>query len=557
MISNLKKLALGIMTTGGILVPLVVVASCGTAAKDVDIEVTVKTNPVITQEDLNGDNYKSLATLEKLFDGVTASNLGNFTVEKKEISDTEDVITLTAKEGYTINGKSSLDSNSFVVIPTNYVINKTTDIPTDIKPSDIANDGYKKWLVLSKLFTGTDFQEAMLGNLNIELIEVTEGQTYQIKLTPKRHFNINGGIDGITSETFTLSIINFVITNQATAPTDITLTKLQDSDYIKTLEFLNKLFDLGTITQAEIDNSINVTFSNISGSEYKIILTAKSSDFTINGQNTHESTPFTVATNIEISKIAAGSIGEISTFDTVDGTTLQSLNTLKKVFNLDIDQETINLALTVTLNTSGFNATITLTANVGYIINDGERSIESETFRPLIGIPVTPRDAELAKLNSDDINKDTRSVKTLNNFFEGITQDIIDNDMNVLLRPLTNGFYTIVLIANGGKIFEGGKNIESVEFQFDVILDITVINPVTNPPTENDLLPENLETVETLSKLFDNFTEADLDRVTIIYTPPATAGGSANLTLTTIEGYLVRFNGNLQTTLVSVFTPQP
>ncbi|MGL5643553.1 MAG: hypothetical protein ACRCW3_02145, partial [Metamycoplasmataceae bacterium] len=381
MISNLKKLALGIMSTGGILVPLAVVASCGTTEEDVDLKITEKTNPEVSENDLDGDNYKSLATLQKVFTGITASDLANVTVTKETVNVDEYVIVLTAKEGYTIggqktlrsatfklsinmeitpktdptllqqdiegeeyktlttlekvfdgvtasnlgnltvsiegpmvdsytitltanegylingqktltsasfilsavnmditarsltpneikasdvdneafksyatlqklfefdtavvteelldeavvvtmapmsgnqprivtletkpgyaiNGVGTLDSNQFI-IPINYVINKAATVPTDIKPSDIENDNYKTWAVVSKLFTGADFTQSMLGNLDIELLPITEGQTYQIKLTPKNNFHINGGTTGITSDTFTLSVTNF------------------------------------------------------------------------------------------------------------------------------------------------------------------------------------------------------------------------------------------------------------------------------------------------------------------------------------------------------------
>ncbi|MGL5643662.1 MAG: hypothetical protein ACRCW3_02710, partial [Metamycoplasmataceae bacterium] len=256
----------------------------------IDLVITAKTlNPnEITAGDVDNDAFKSYATLQKLFAFDTAiiteeilNKAVVVTMTPMSGSQTR-IITLTTTMDYSINGISTLDSNSFV-LPTNYVISKAATIPTDIKPSDIENDEYKRWEVVSKLFTGADFQEGILGNLNIELIEVTAGQTYQIKLTPKPDFNINGGVEGITSDIFTVSVTNFVITNKENAPLDITLTKLQDSDYIKTLGFLNKLFDLGTITQTEIDNNIDVTFSNISGSEYKIILTSKFIDVKING----------------------------------------------------------------------------------------------------------------------------------------------------------------------------------------------------------------------------------------------------------------------------------
>ncbi|MGL5590466.1 MAG: hypothetical protein ACRDCH_00105 [Metamycoplasmataceae bacterium] len=641
MISNLKKLALGIMSVGGILVPLAVVASCGSTAEDVNLTITDKNNPLVTEKDLSGDNYKTLATLEKLFNGITASNFANVTATKEEISATEYVITLTANEGYTIGGQKTLKSKTFTlavdvemkakglapyeikavdvdndafksyatlqklftfdtavvteelinralvvtmtpttgnlprtvtltansgfavdgmlsldsaqfVIPINYVIEKEATVPTDIKPSDIVDDKYKMWEVVSKLFTGADFQEGMLGNLNIELIEVTVGQTYQIKLTPRSDFYINDGLDGIVSDEFTVLVTNLTITNK-TSPTDITRRKLEEPGYIQTIEFLNKLFDLGSLTQLDIDNMIKVEFNNISGSEYKIILTAKSIDFRINNRATHESNQFTIAIGIDISKIDPV-MEEISTFDTAVGT-ISTLKTLKKLFVIDIEQSVIDAGLTVTFNESGDTDSITITAKTGYIINDGDRSIQSATFPQRQGITGTARASQRAKLNEDDINLRLTSAKTINNFFDDITQTMVANDLTVILNTLEDDFYTITLRANDDKLFLEGRTITSVPFQVNLYLNIVRISPIIDVPTVSDINEENLHTLETLSKLFQNFTSDNFDKVTV-----RLAGTSNNhfVQITAKPGYLLRNGEAAETTLLSdFFTPQP
>ncbi|MGL5205515.1 MAG: hypothetical protein ACRC7B_01210, partial [Metamycoplasmataceae bacterium] len=166
-------------------------------------------------------------------------------------------VTLAANSGYTIGNMLSLNSNNFI-IPINYVINKVTNVPSNIKPSDIVGDNYKRWPVVSKLFTGSDFNEQMLVNLDIELITITVNSSYQIKLTPLTDFYINGGLDGITSDAFTLAIINLNIITEHTNPQDITLKNLEDSAYIHSIQFLDKLFNLNSLTQTDIDNGVNV-----------------------------------------------------------------------------------------------------------------------------------------------------------------------------------------------------------------------------------------------------------------------------------------------------------
>ncbi|MGL5732787.1 MAG: hypothetical protein ACRCXE_01835, partial [Metamycoplasmataceae bacterium] len=421
MTSNLKKLALGIMSVGGIVVPLAVVASCGSTEKDVNYNITVKTDPTVTQEDIDGDAYKSLATLTKIFNGINASDLANLTVTKEVVGGNNYVITLTAKEGYTIVGQQSLKSVQFTIavdveitaktlvpyeitaedvdndafksyatlqklfefdtavvteallnqaavvtmspmtgnqprkvtltankgyaldgevillskeftIPTNYIITKTSIVPTDIKPSDIVEKKYESFNVLSKLFGGADFSPANIGNLNIELNTIVADEKYSIELTPKVGFHINGTLTGITSDEFTVAIVNLNIVKK-TPPSNITSTQIEDPAIIQSKAFLDQLFELGTLTQTDIDNMINVEFNHISGRDYTIKLTSTSIDVKINGQTTYESNQFTIVVNINIAKIDP-LMAEVSSFD-IAPANLSSLATLKKLFNID------------------------------------------------------------------------------------------------------------------------------------------------------------------------------------------------------------------------------
>ncbi|MGL5205710.1 MAG: hypothetical protein ACRC7B_02235, partial [Metamycoplasmataceae bacterium] len=524
-----------------------------TLSVELDIKAKILSPYEIKSEDVDNDAFKSYATLQKLFEfdpTITETILNEAVVVTMTPMTGNDprIITLTANKNYAINGMSSLDSNNFI-IPINYIIEKASTVPTDIKPSDITLNKYKMWSVVSKLFAGLNFNEEMLVNLDIELITITVDSSYQIKLTPLTNYEINGGSLGITSDTFTVSVTNIIITNIATAPIDITLGKLEDSAYIQSIEFLNKLFNLGALSQTVIDNVINVEFSNVIASEYIIKLTSKSIDYRINGQTMHESNSFTIAINIDISKIDPV-IEEISTFDTRPGTTLESLNTLKKVFNINIDQSIIDNGLEVTFNpATGNNSSITLTAKPGYIINDGIRSIQSSTFPERIGIAGTPRMTPLATLNENDI-ANLHSLQTLGNFFDGLTAEILANNITSKLNTLENGFYTITLRANEENLFQGGREITSVEFKYNVILNVSSISPVTNAPTRDDINPANLNTMTTLNKLFWNLPDDALNKLTAEIAP----GSNTVVRLRTKDGYVFT---NLSRTISSVrFTPQ-
>ncbi|MGL5205851.1 MAG: hypothetical protein ACRC7B_03010 [Metamycoplasmataceae bacterium] len=616
MTRNLKKIALGIMSAGGILVPLAVVASCTPESKSEDFKITAITNPTVIETDIEGEAFKSLATLQKLFSGITQSDLNNIIVTKESVATNEYVIVLTANEGYTISGQStlrsatitlsvklplelniaaktlmpneikaadvegnafksyatlqklfefdtiviteellnravtvsmtpmtgdqprvvtltanndftingaqSLESNSFTIsFNVNYVIQKTATVPTNIKPSDIADDKYKMWPIVSRLFNGSGFGAGVLVNLDIRLITVVSGLTYQIELIPLTGFEINGESTGIISNEFTLSITNLDITAKSSDPQDITFKNLEDGAYIQSKAFLEKLFNIdAALTQTVIDNTINVEFSNITGDQYEIRLTTKSIDYNINGQTTIESNPFSTVINIDISALNPIT-QDISILDLVPGSTLESLNTLQKAFNIAADQGLIDLGLEVVLeDLANDRAIITLQRKTGYIINDGINNVESissESFTKLMVITGSPRTAPLTstKMTSDHVVANLHTFNTLNNFFEGITSEMINRDFTARLNNLETGFSTITLTANDKNLFSTGREITSIQFKYVDILNITSKNPISTPPTQNDLSAENLMSVTTLSKLFNNFTDADLEKVTV------------------------------------------
>ncbi|MGL5590661.1 MAG: hypothetical protein ACRDCH_01115 [Metamycoplasmataceae bacterium] len=558
MISNFKKLALGIISTGGILVPLVVVTSCGSKAKDdvnltitaktnptvtqqdiegnnykslatlqklfngittsnfdnltaekqsvnsneyfivltakdgylisgqktlqsaqfkvwIDLLITAKTNPIVKQEDIDGEQYKSLATLEKIFDGITASDLANITVTKETIGSDNYIIVLKAKDGYRINGQETLNSTQFILSAIDIEITAKPLATYEIKEEDVDNDAFKSYATLQKLFafdTAVVTEELLDMAVVITMTPMIGIEPRVVRLTVNMGYAING-MASIDSNEFVIPI-DYLIERTDTVPTNITLNSLEDPEYIKTIEFLNRLFVLGTISQSDIDNYINVSFEPISGSEYKVILTSKSIHVKINGQTTFESNPFIVNININVTR--RNSLPqEISTFDTADGA-LGSLNTLRKLFIFDssITQTIIDEGLIVEFIEGGSRDYITLTAKTGYIINNGDRSIQSVIFTQRQGIPGASRESQLTILTNNDITgANLSSHKTINNFFSGITdQAMINSNMSARLNTLENGWYTITLIANSGKLFAGGAEITSIAFQVTAILNV-------------------------------------------------------------------------------------
>ncbi|MGL5684371.1 MAG: hypothetical protein ACRCXQ_01090 [Vagococcus fluvialis] len=104
------------MTTGGLLVPIAVMASC--SSSDVtNYEITPKSNPKLLETDIQGDKYKELSTLEKVFDGLDDNKVKNLNIKLESINSEDTIykITLTAKTGFTINGVTTITSQEFTI----------------------------------------------------------------------------------------------------------------------------------------------------------------------------------------------------------------------------------------------------------------------------------------------------------------------------------------------------------------------------------------------------------------------------------------------------------
>ncbi|MGL5204981.1 MAG: hypothetical protein ACRC63_01900, partial [Metamycoplasmataceae bacterium] len=80
---NMKKMALGIIASGGFLIPLAVVASCGSSVADevTNFEYSVKSTPnKIWISDIRNEKYKDPKTLAKVFEGINNADLNNVSV---------------------------------------------------------------------------------------------------------------------------------------------------------------------------------------------------------------------------------------------------------------------------------------------------------------------------------------------------------------------------------------------------------------------------------------------------------------------------------------------
>ncbi|MGL5643450.1 MAG: hypothetical protein ACRCW3_01600, partial [Metamycoplasmataceae bacterium] len=247
----------------------------------------------ILADEIAGDNFKSFATLIKLFvfdSRINSTNVEDiFNITKEEIEGETNTwrVTLLAKDGFVIDGVAGgkiLLSDS-IRLSSNYVINVNSNV-TPFKPSEINGEKYKEFSVLSKLFSGNDFHEDMLNTLDITLN--LDGDNYTITLKPTAGFTINGSTEGVTSNSFTAPKENIVIGLIEQTPTDITSEQIENTDFIKTRAFLSRLFVLDdSWTQERLDSTFNVRSerNDFQPGIWQIVLTLIDPvDFEINGQ---------------------------------------------------------------------------------------------------------------------------------------------------------------------------------------------------------------------------------------------------------------------------------
>ncbi|MGL5590957.1 MAG: hypothetical protein ACRDCH_02705, partial [Metamycoplasmataceae bacterium] len=171
----------------------------------------------------------------------------------------------------------------------NYVISRKETIVGVITQQDIEDRTiYETIIFLEKLFTFESpiVQEDIYDFMNVTVVPIPGGNTYKITLgTRSPDETINNSQEPLESVEFSLHARDIPITRTANVPTDITLVDIQNPDTLKSKEFLSKLFDLGPLTQQEIDSLLIVNLETITpGVDYRVSL-SPNGDVTINGQS--------------------------------------------------------------------------------------------------------------------------------------------------------------------------------------------------------------------------------------------------------------------------------
>ncbi|MGL4183594.1 MAG: hypothetical protein ACRCRP_00480 [Metamycoplasmataceae bacterium] len=332
---------------------------------------TLTTSEVST---LEGNDFNArLPILKKLFIGsdLKVENKDNFSIS---INTTNNVVTLTGKNGYLINNASSLNSTPYNNAKIPLVINKinqsvelTTNEISAIEFGASQNDINSQIVILAKLFTGIDTNTiknlsfSVNKSTNIVSLNANNGyffgqaseifgptrldsSTYTIKLPDSKNLNI---ISISKSAELNASEIDILLGTNLSSQLAILKKMFHGPDLIKEFQSLFTIsVDKGT----------------------KLITLTGNNGYTINGNSTLKSTPYTlIASSLFILPIYQTAVLTKSEINLLNSTTtltnyLGQIKVLQKLFTGINEKTFYNLNFLVDEN----NRKITLTAKYGY-----------------------------------------------------------------------------------------------------------------------------------------------------------------------------------------------
>ncbi|MGL5732879.1 MAG: hypothetical protein ACRCXE_02330, partial [Metamycoplasmataceae bacterium] len=523
---NMKKMALGVMTAGAFIVPLAVVASCGSSTADevTDFSIESKSNPRVRTTDIDDNKYKEYKTLSKLFEGLDTYTLNNVSVSLKgdvaEFS-SKNRIVLTANVGYTIKGQKTITSEEFTVLPTVFEITPIIQAPTNISSSDLFNVNNIDFL--KRLFEGIEYDD--LDNMEVILNEsedTTNPQEYSITLQAKGEFEFNVGnnvegekVKSITSATFTTNDLNLDIKVNK-EKVEILKADIENDNY-KSLATLQKLFiginaqNLKNIEAIEINDDY-VDF----GQAYLVTLVA-ADGYKINGRHTLVSNEFILPNVLDIEQVTAipKNITHLDLKKTDEYNGFKDFEFLKRIFTNIKEDHLEHLEIELTNTTDNTNIirpegtyTITLKIKEGanFVFLDWDLNEVKQITSELITL--VPFNYQMYSIQSPSIgaidiwDNKYKELATLEKLFTNITQEILDN-LEVEITGDGVGSETnhrVVLLAKDGYSINGAKTLVSDDFTLEATKDITIarVKEITESITNIELENPNLSLLEKL-----------------------------------------------------------
>ncbi|MGL4183591.1 MAG: hypothetical protein ACRCRP_00465 [Metamycoplasmataceae bacterium] len=415
-----------------------------------DLKITANEAQNLTEPevlDLRGTDFdKKIIVLKKMFTGIDLENQNKFNVSIDE----NNVVTLTAIEGYKISGELSLSAPAYsinlaITVKAGPITLTGMDI-IDISGQHIP----KKIVALSKLFDGVDFINQLHFSTKIETGNI-------VTLTANKGFDFNNK-ESISSNTYKETVSALDITLKPAAKLfsteDTIINDKLDNDFsFAQLDVLEKLF-----SGVSISNYEYFTFEIINK-----VVTLKAKPGIVfgadaaSGKNTLVAPAYSIYINLDIS-IIKNNIS-LSITDLAD---LQGTNADKKLVVLQKLFEGPGLTLA---NQSHFSITIdnknkliTLLANDGYafgfefmlqtVYTTAKKVLK---ITPKANPTITRQDVAILKL-TQSVDNVVAQVASLSKLFNGITKDNIN--FFFITMDETNKVCKLLMIPNSDYVFE-------------------------------------------------------------------------------------------------------
>ncbi len=314
--------------------------------------------------------------------------------------------TLTAKDGYTIEGNSKLDSISFhigdemdikphekIVLDISFdEINKFEEVPTKTNIEQIIT--IRKAFVFEPSIT----DEQIINGLKVHKTKPDTTNNYTLVLTTNTGFMINGA--NVLSSNKLYIPFNFDITLNNIAIDEINRSEINSFNRVPTkieehqLSTIKKLFNFSnsiydTISDKQIIDGFKVNITGDLQNRYTIILSLNEG-YTIDQNNSKiiESHGFIVKLNIAVEKIDSSLINitenQLKILNDANGKIdLEVLEIIKLAFNITgntYDELVNGLAFEISSGDSVGSSQIILFPNDNFLINESINSISSNNF---------------------------------------------------------------------------------------------------------------------------------------------------------------------------------
>ncbi|MGL5522025.1 MAG: hypothetical protein ACRDAW_01990 [Metamycoplasmataceae bacterium] len=402
-----KKLLISLSTlsTIAMVAPVLIITSCAenTVVEVKDLTITATATPKLTQQDITALKGTELpaqfAALQKLFGGpgLTQDNQANF---KVSVNETNQIVTLTANTGFTINTKPLFASNKYIVEETtppvettNLVISaKLSPTLTIAEENTLKGSGSNtdKWSILEKFFGGTGFVPA-----NQDKFTVAVGGDKKVTLNAISGYTINNA-KTFVSNAYTISTtpppavtelkITAITTSATLTATEV--TALTGSDATAKFNSLKKLFQGNDLTETNL-SKFKVA---VNTSTRIVTLTAEANYTFADANKILNSTAYTNATIDQNLNITAKQNPKLTDaqFDFLSsGSESQKQTILGILFNPINANNYKNFTFKVDRN----NFIVTLTAANGFIFGSS-KTLQSNKItieNPIVNLVITAK----------------------------------------------------------------------------------------------------------------------------------------------------------------------